>query len=102
MSQASPDGSWAAVRRILPAFFVGFVFAAIVAARSTIAFPYVRTLIACDVPSPANIDRTSSDWSGSAACGNVDTVVSRATLIRGYGRGADAAVVVFPPPGRRS
>ncbi len=69
---------------VAPAFCIGLFYAAIVTARATASFPFARTLISCKQLTPANIDRGSDAWSGSPSCGNVDTVVSQATFIRGY------------------
>jgi hypothetical protein len=69
---------------VAPAFCVGLLYASIVTSRSTVSFPYARTLISCGQPSPSNIDRSSSAWSGSAACGDVDEVVTKATFVRGW------------------
>ena len=69
--------------RIAPAFSVGLVYAAIVAARSSVSFPFARTLVDCGSNTPANMPRSSDDWSGSYFCADKDKTVGDATFIRG-------------------
>jgi hypothetical protein len=83
MTSEPEKNMWAVLRRVGPAFAVGLMYAAIVTARSIASFPFARTLISCGKDSPANIDRDSSDWSGSQFCNDKTKVVDDATFVRG-------------------
>jgi hypothetical protein len=74
------------------------VYTAVVATRSTLGFPFLRTLVECDYPSPPDVDRDSSSWSGSAHCNDTGIVVDQAQVAKAFASGCDLALQCIALP----
>lgn len=79
-------------RVLWPGFVVALLYALSVVGRSTLSFPFLRTLIRCEYPTPESFNRDSEDWSGSSMCNDTDTVINQAQVLRGVTQGLDIAL----------
>uniref|UniRef100_A0A7S2U2J4 Major facilitator superfamily (MFS) profile domain-containing protein n=1 Tax=Lotharella oceanica TaxID=641309 RepID=A0A7S2U2J4_9EUKA len=75
--------------RLWPLLSFVMVYAAANTTKGLLFFFFLRSTIVCGEETPADFDRSSSDWSGSRYCNDRCRVARDATLIKGIANGIE-------------